>query len=214
MQVTSPYNNINFTKNLIKTVTVRKTDGKNAVMNFVEYDIKNKKDAKQIAKLAKKWADARYINELSSSFNNLSAYYFKDKQDTFDKYHFFGLEDSFGKILSLAQTTNQKLPFDKKPEGYITLDFIQTKPKEMYSSDKRKYKGLGETLLSSIVEVAQNKNHPMIEIMSTNEGFWNKNTLFKKAEESMFEKRTLKAADYASYIDYVKNKTIQLDVTA
>ena len=40
-----------------------------------------------------------------------------------------------------------------------------------------------------------------------------KNGFFKRNNATINE-RTLEGADYASYIDYVKNKTIQLDVIA
>ncbi len=215
MQITRTNNNINFTKSLLKTVTVRKTDGKNAIMKFVEYNIKNKKDARQISKLAKEWGEgAKYIRAISSSFTNLSACLSKEDPSTLEKYHFYGLENKFGKTLSLAQTTDQQLFFSKKPKEYMTLDMIQTKPKEMHTSSKRRYKGLGETLVSGIVEVAKKKNQPMIEISCANEGFWNQNTLFKKAEDSIFDRRTLHQKDYANYIKYVKNKTKALNTIA
>ncbi len=205
--------NINFTKNLLKTVSVRKANGKTTELNFTEYDFKNKSDLKQIKNLEKQWGQsAKYLGAITGSFEDLHTDYLNNIPNDYENHHFYALENKAGVIFSIAETSNNEYSYDDDTKN-LTIEYIQTKPSEMHSSSKKKYKGLGEVLVSGIVEEAKKQEYSNIKLTSTNEGFWKKNGFFKRNNATINE-RTLEGADYASYIDYVKNKTIQLDVIA
>ena len=70
------------------------------------------------------------------------------------------------------------------------------------------YFGLGETLVSNIVQKAKAEYADSIELTSANEDFWKKNGYFKKVSSNAkaFPIRRLVKKDFDKYTNYIESK--------
>jgi len=203
-------NTLTFGKKLIKKTNVRRVWGDVERVKVFEYDIKNKKDRKQISDLDHKhWGkQAKYIFNIAYSFSKGA-----QESDRTISRRYFGIEDRYSRTLAIAQVQ------DSGKELFLgnchfpnctKITYIQTNPKEMFSSEKRTYEGLGETLVKEIVQKAKEKGRDSVILYSTNDNFWNNSGFFKpvpKALREGYNIMQLDKKDFDSYIKFVENKT-------
>lgn len=198
-------NNCSFGKTYLGNDTVNTNNGKSADVFFVEYNLDNSKDWKQVKNLKALWGeDSDYTERIVNSFKTL-----KENYDSSMNYmHFYGLEDKYGNTLAIAKVSDDDKNSDKVKESCVKIGFIQVDPDESYLSRGRHYFGLGETLVSNIVQKAKAEYADSIELMSANEGFWKKNGYFKNVSSNakVFPTRRLTGEDFDEYINYVNSK--------
>ena len=95
----------------------------------------------------------------------------------------------------------------------INIDLIQVNPIEKYLStdeSKKRYKGLGEAMVSEIAKIAKDEGVNFINTTSANEGFWVSSGLFDiinpDMEGGVLPDRMLPSSKYDDYIKYVEDK--------
>lgn len=200
-----------FGKRLIEKTNVRKVWGEVERVKVLEYDPKNKKDRKQISDLDHKhWGRlAKYIYNIAYSFSDTT----KRPPQKGIKQRYFGIEDRYSHTLALAQVQSS----DKEiflGEWYFPncakITHIQTSPREMFTSDKRTYEGLGETLVKEIVQIAKDEGRDSVILYSANYNFWNNSGFFKPVPEAAkrgYDIMRLERKDFDNYIKFVNSKT-------
>ncbi len=201
-----------FEKKLVEKTNVRKPWGEVERVKVVEYDPKNKKDRKQINNLYHKdWGRlAKYMYSIAYSFSQMTKGGAPEKPI---KQQYFGIEDKYSNTLAIAQVQSS----DKELRlgnwffpNCTKITYIQTKPKEMFTSDRRTYEGLGETLIKEIVQIAQDEGRNSVILYSTNDNFWNNSGFFKpipEARKGGYNIMRLEKEDFDNYIKFVNNKT-------
>ena len=200
-----------FGKKLLEKTNVRKPWNDVERVKFFEYDPKNKKDRKQIYDLKHKiWGrSAKYINEIEYSFSRMTKGSAPEKPI---KQQYFGLENRYGRTLAIAQvqSSDKKLRLGELFfENVLKITYIQTKPSEMFTSDQRQYEGLGEVLVSKIVQQAKKDGRNSVILYSTNDNFWISSGFFQPVPEAKrrgYNTLRLKAEDFDKYIKFVENK--------
>ena len=210
-------NNINnapsFGKRLIEQTNVRQVWGDVERVKVVEYDPKNKKDRKQISDLDHKhWGRhaAKYMYNIAYSFSYMTKGKAPEKPV---KQRYYGIEDRYSNTLAIAQV--QSSPKELFLGEWLfpncaKISCVQTKPTEMFSSDKRSYEGLGETLIKEIVQIAKDERRDSVILYSTNDNFWNNSGFFRpvpEARKNGYNILQLKSEDFDNYIKFVENKT-------
>ncbi len=201
-----------FGKKLLEKTRVRKPWGETVRAKFVEYDPKNKKDRKLIYELNHKhWGrTAKYIDNISYSFDRMTKGGAPEKPI---KQQYFGLEDKYSHTLAIAQVQSSDKILrlgDMFFPNATKIVYIQTKPSEIFTSDKRQYEGLGEVLVSRIVKRAKEEGRDSVILYSTNHNFWNNSGFFKipeQAKKHRVDVMQLKSEDFDNYIKFVENKT-------
>lgn len=210
MKVNFAPNTINgFGKTYIDKVKVRTTGGGTADVNFVEYHPGDKNDKKQLAYLKIAWGEHQsFIKDIYNEF------VFSTKIPN-NKHHFYGLENATDRVLAIAEITDKNKGFSKK---YTYIDYVQTAPNEQYSPARPgRYRGLGETLISKIVQRAKDENKDCVKLTSVNDDFWNSSSLFKDcdifAKIFLTDNKRLSKDDYDKYISYVDSKKTSDNIT-
>ncbi len=206
MNITS-FNNVSiqrnspaFCKKYIDTdVQIRNTNGTKSDGCFVEYERKSTRDMMQIETLAKLWKDKTpFIGAITENF--------KTSRGSMDGVHLYGLENTYGDTLALAKVLDSYDIDDGTKVTYIS--YVQSSPDEMYTAPSRHHKGLGETLVSKIVQEAKNAGADKIELTSVNEHFWESSKLFEnKSSNRRDADKILPSKHFDDYIAYVDNKT-------
>ncbi len=194
-----------FGKIELGSVTVRKKDSGLVDVKLVEYEPDNKADIKQLKRVQDKWGDkARFINSILAAFlgNNSDS--------------ILGLESNDGDTLVLADVcSTQYYGKQKKYCGSpcVYIDLIQVNPAHKYlpvNEDKKRYKGLGEAMVSEIVQMAKDEDTKFISITSANEGFWTNSGLFDVINPGIegvsLPDMLLSSSKYDDYIKYVEDK--------
>lgn len=197
---------ISFSSSILGIAPVRHNQKNTANLEFVEYFPDNKNDYAKIKKLAESW-DTQYIQNIKEGLEECEDI-IQNAQDIDIEIHFYGLEDKTGEIMAIAQTCEIKGLIDGEYENCLSITDIQANPKESYSSNKRQYQGLGESLVAKIVKIAKEKDKEYISVISANNDFWDSSGFFKNPNpdfKTSFD-RSLAKADYDSYIEYVGRK--------
>lgn len=200
----------NFCKNIISKTSVRTTEGENAGVNFVEYDPKNYLDRAQLRSTNLLWMpDNGYISTIFSFFTSAIKHKNKEYKRIHDSWHFYGIEDKYGDTLAIAHTAERKTcpHYRIGEEDVLGIEFIQIHPDEIFSSKNRLYKGLGETLVSKIVEEADKMDKDSVLLESANEDFWASSGYFKECGiRGDMPLRRLSRENFSGYIKYVESK--------
>lgn len=211
-QITA-YNTQNtFGKKLLEKTCVRKTNNELENVRFFEYDPKNKEDKRQIKELRfKHWGKfALYMQLIALSFLCEPK---KQKSEQLTKKQYFGIENKNGQTLAIARVedSGEKLRIgDYDFPNCTKIDYIETKPTEIYASKERQYRGLGETLVKEIVKITKKRKRDFVILFSANDNFWNSSKFFKgppyiKREHTGIMQ--LEKKDFDDYINFVENKT-------
>lgn len=210
MKINPVVNYLNFGKTLIRKADAKHVDNSISKVNFVEYDPDNQDDREQILSQGICWA-GRYEDEawagchIAYSFFTHTPQKFKEsicpepvnRFESFDKYRFFGLENKDGDILALSSISEKG--------DMAELAFIQTDPKEMYGSETRNYKYLGQTLVSELVKlIRKNPECKYIELDSRSDDFWDSSKVFEHEEDDSCY--YLPSNKFSKYIKFVKDK--------
>ncbi len=194
-----------FGKIELGTVSVRKNDGGMEDVKLVEYESDDVADIKQLKGVQNSWnVKARFINNIMTAF----------LEDNCD--NIYGLENSDGDTLVLADVCNMQYYGTRKEycgSPCINIDLIQVNPIEKYLStdeSKKRYKGLGEAMVSEIAKIAKDEGVNFINTTSANEGFWVSSGLFDiinpDMEGGVLPDRMLPSSKYDDYIKYVEDK--------
>lgn len=179
-------------------VQIRNINGTKSDGCFVEYERKNTRDMMQIEALAKLWKGrAPFIGTIAESF--------KTSREYTNGIHLYGLEDEYGDTLALAKVLDS---YDIDEGTKVTyISYIQSSPDEMYTSPLRYHKGVGETLVSKIVQEAKNAGVDKIELTSVDEHFWGSSKLFEnKYSNPKDTEKILPSENFDDYIMYVEDK--------
>lgn len=194
-------NNLTFSKKYLDTgVKVRNVNGTRSNCNFVEYERNNFTDIIQIENLEKIWhCKAPFINAITSSFKTSSDTYYASGS------HLYALEDERGDTLAIAKVLESKNINTGVNNTYIS--YIQAAPDEIYQSKTKHYKGLGETLVSSITQKAKDSGADFITVTSVNDSFWDSSKLFKSETSKKYsDEKILRRENFDDYISYVNSK--------
>ncbi len=187
-------------KCLDDNIRIRRVDGTKSSCNFVEYERDNVKDIIHIENLEKLWGKkAVFINTIVRGFNNSNnAYYTNDS-------HLYALEDERGDTLAIAKVIDSKNI--NTGNNYTCISYIQASPNETYTSKTKHYRGLGETLVSSIIKKAKNSGADSIKVTSVNDSFWDSSKLFKsKTSKKYSGEIILHRENFDDYISHVEDK--------
>lgn len=195
--------NLAFGKEYIKRdIKLSKTNFTKSDASFVEYDPLNPNDITEIEDFGRIWKfKAPYIQIIVESFKTLS------KPENYNNgIHFYGLEDEYGHPLAIAKVLDIPAEESSKEGAKVYISYIQSDPEQSCTSPMRKYKGVGETLVSEIVQSAKKINANAIELTSTNEFFWESSGFFKNINNKRISEKRLEKANFDKYIDYVESK--------
>ncbi len=204
-----------FGKRVLDSVNIRKAMTGIDYVNFVKYDMLNPKDRQHFINLSLGWGKkAEYIDFITSSINSVVQRFFEKYRPSLSRHHFFGLEDKMGKTLAVSEVVDEGKRFNilqGRRENRLNIYFLQANPDEMYASATKQYKGVGETLVSKIVEIAENEGRDSIVLESHNENFWNSSGLFEDCGLHMPDgvKKRLHNNDFGEYIEKVHKKIVQ-----
>ncbi len=201
-------NGLNFGKTIIDKSKIRSTGYGTQNVSFVEYDPKNYDDKRRMQCIGLYWGEhsrqmQEYVRRLSSNFDKA-----ENNPESMQNKHFYGLEDEVGNTIAISQTTERKKGlFGGK--SYTEIDYIQTIPDEQYTSKRRRYKGVGETLVAQIVKNSMHKGSELVKLTSINEHFWKESGFFVCTADSAGEYpiRQINKDDFQGYIDHVEKKT-------
>ncbi len=192
-------NNTAFCKKYLDTdVKIRRTDGLKDYGSFVEYERNDPKDAMKIRDIERFWRyNAPFIHDIADSF--------KGTNREIDNVHVYGLEDKYENTLALAKVISG---YDDFEQGNIAIiSHIQAAPDEICTSISRRHKGVGETLVSKIVQQAKNTGIDTIKVNSVNEGFWENSKLFQNRPANPCKsEKFLTNENFDSYIAFVESK--------
>ena len=203
-----------FGKRTLDTVNIRKAANGLGYVDFVKYDMLNPKDRRQFVDLCLMWGKkAPYMDYIACSIHSRVQRFFEKYMPNMSRHHFFGLEDRMGKTLVVSEVVDEGNRFNlrnRARENRLNIYFLQANPDEMYTSPNKQYRGVGETLVSKIIEIAQNEGRDSIVVDSHNENFWNSSGLFEdfgfKTQESV--KKRLDNCKFNEYIEKVHRKMI------
>lgn len=213
MKISPVLNNFNFSKNIISNTTVKTTDGRGARVNFVEYDPKSLDDQRQITRINSLWQpDSGYMEVISRFFREAVKHKNREYKRIHESWHFYGLEDKNGETLAIAhaQERNTCPHYRIGNEEALEINFIETRPDEAFYSKTRQYEGLGEALVSKIVQEADKKDKDSILLESANEYFWMKSGYFSQCGiRGDMPLRRLSKEDFSGYVKYVEAKNIK-----
>lgn len=194
--------NCSFGKILLNNVQIKKADNSFECGNFVEYETNNKNDRWQISELRTEWGEkSKYIHNIANSFEECYLRFVLSQK--ISNSHFYGLENKQGDTLALAKVTKE----DNSQNTRFDINYIQTSPKEIFTSKQKRFNGLGKNLVCNIVKLAKDKDISSIKLISANEPFWKKSGYFKKIGGT-FDKptRELDKTNFDNYINYVEEK--------
>lgn len=203
MNINSVYN-LSFGKTLLNQTMVRAKDGGAHNVTFVEYDPKDRDDIRRLNNIGLYWGGhskqmEEHVRRLSSNFDRAGR-----DPESIPNTHFYGLEDNYENTIAIAQITQKKSGTEK----YAEVDYIQTTPDEQYKSNRRRLKGLGETLMAQIVREVMKRGGETIELTSLDEKFWSESGYFllESSPSDIQPKRSIHRKDFSDYINYVENK--------
>jgi len=186
-------------KILDSNVRIRRTDGLKDNGFFVEYERSNIRDVMKLSDITAQWRySAPFVSEITNSLKSSNS----DNNDV----HVLGLEDEYENTLALAKVVSGYDSYEGRDVAVIS--YIQTAPDELCTSDRRRHKGIGETLVSEIVKQARDKGICSIKVTSVNEGFWENSKLFKSESCSSNKRhKYLSGEDFDKYISFVESKS-------
>ncbi len=193
--------NLNFGKTVLNHTKIRMARQGTENVDFVEYDPKNRSDRHTINSIGLCWgtnpAESEHIRCLSSKFEMAGL-----DEEALPDTHFYGLEDMWGSPIAVAQVTSKK----KHGINRTEIDYIQTAPDEKFSSQRKKYKGVGETLVAQILQKLTGKTE-VVELTSLAENFWGESGLFvSETSDDIYPKRYIEQRHFDEYIEHVENK--------
>jgi len=191
----------NFGKTLINQTNIRTKNNGITNAGFVEYDPKDANDSRMMSCIGLYWGenpkDAEHIRRLSSNFERA-----KYEPEILEGTHFYGLEDQYENTIAIAQVTDKT----KGSKRIAEIDYIQTTPDEKYQSGRKRYRGVGETLVAQILQKLTGEADA-VELTSLDENFWAASGLFKvKPGADIYPERYIEESDYDKYINHVESK--------
>lgn len=196
--------NTAFGKKHLGTTNVRKNEEASLdTLSFVEYNPTNYRDRTQLYDLAEYWKDAApWIEKIIERVRMLNTS--NPQRNSGLNFHFYGLEDENGKTLVIAETVEPDFIPDE-----VKLAYIQVNPFQGYTASKRKYAGLGESLMAKIVETAQKNKKDRIILHSSNNPFWESSSLFQDLPDESKDMKCIGKDKFQDYIDFVEAKKKQ-----
>jgi len=213
MRISPVNNNLNFCKTLIGKAHVRRANGVVVPADVVEYHTNDRDDYRTMCYLEHQWkqdaeyfGQSEYIGEIAEKF--ITEAKGTDKRKYGAKFRFFALEckDIFrnDEVLAVAEVAEREDLLTDEP--FKRISYIQTSPQHVFANRDKEYKGLGETLVAEIARIARDDGSDRIEIVSTNDKFWNSSSLFGYVEGDHPSSRVLDSEDFDKYISYVEKK--------
>lgn len=143
---------ISFTANYVTDATIQKTYDKlhpNKNVTIVQLDPESKSDLKMLRDLNYTW-NSEILPDL---FNCFKEAYSNPKDDNLEKYYALTTQNKNFKNICPEYILGVVQVKENTDSDYVEIEYLEVDPDQQYGADYRKYKNIGKTLLTSVMNL-------------------------------------------------------------